>query len=166
MSKKNFDPTSSIKFVTKEHNKFNYHVMSTLLTLKDLLIRLPLQLYNPQGSLWSSQYLHTLSECIREIVRQRQFLHELGAPQQGPTFVGEDNSGTLTYAHSEKLSDRSMHVHALVRHIKEEQRDRIIDAVKVHTKSQWADMDTKTLTAPVFDVQKKVRLGTAGGPPC
>jgi hypothetical protein len=71
-----------------------------------------------------------LSECIREIVRQRQFLHELGAPQHDPTFVGEDNSGTVTYAHSEKLSDRSKHVHALMRHIKEEQRDRIIDVVK------------------------------------
>ena len=100
-----------------------------------------------------------ISECIREIIRQRNFLHELGAPQQVPTFIGEDNSGTVTYAHSEKLGDRSKHLHVLMRHNKEEQRDGLIDVVKVHTTVQWADMDTKTLEPEVYLRQKKVRLG-------
>ena len=105
-----------------------------------------------------------ISECIREIIRQRNFLHELGSPQQVPTFIGEDNNGTVAYAHSEKLGDRSKHLYVLMRPIMEEQRDGLIDVVKVHTTVQWADMDTKTLEPEVYLRQKAVRLGTAGGP--
>jgi hypothetical protein len=115
----------------------------------------------------SLSYKHTemmpISECIREITRQRNFLHELGAPRQTPTFIGEDNIGTVTYAGTEKLSDLSKHLHLLIRHIKEEQgeRDGRIDVTPRTSGPTWTP--PKTLAPAVYVLQKAVRLGTARG---
>jgi hypothetical protein len=51
-----------------------------------------------------------LSECTRELLYFRNFLEELGFPQQQPTMIYGDNAASILHAKDKKLTERSKHL--------------------------------------------------------
>ena len=108
--------------------------------------------------------LRALTECIRECIRTRGLLEEMGAPQLHPTPIGEDNQGAYGYAHNEKLTENSKHVRLQQQFVNFHQREGTADVWQVPTIVEWADQLTKTLKPTEFIRQLEVLLGHTGVP--
>lgn len=89
-----------------------------------------------------SEYI-ALSECTKLTKWVRMLLGELGLLEDGPTVVLEDNTGTIKWSNSEKMSK-----HVDIRHhfVKDESSKGTIKVLHCRTEQMLADLMTKSLT--------------------
>lgn len=89
-----------------------------------------------------SDYI-ALSECTKLIKWVRALLEESGLLKYGPTVVMEDNTGTIKWSKSEKMSKSA----DIRRHfVKDESSKGTIEVLHCRTEEMLADLVTKGLT--------------------
>lgn len=88
-----------------------------------------------------------LSEACRELVWLRQLLEEIGAPQQKPTTVLEDNRSCIEFVETDRKSRRSKHIDTRVHYTKDLVDKGVVALQYCSTEEMTADILTKPLGA-------------------
>jgi hypothetical protein len=92
-----------------------------------------------------------VTAAARFVIWSRQFLEELGFPQETPTSIGEDNKGCIDIAISSKAHPAVKHIDIRHHFIRERVQDvKDITLEKIGTDVMTADIFTKQLPYPIF----------------
>jgi hypothetical protein len=89
-------------------------------------------------------------EAVKQVMHLRLFLSELGQEQSGPSIVYEDNNAAISLAHGKEQSKRSKHYQLKVHFLNDMFTKGVFTYEKVGTKSQLADVFTKSLPRDDF----------------
>jgi hypothetical protein len=94
------------------------------------------------------------------VIHKRGLLSDLGYPQLQPTVIGEDNQAAIAIATNPGSSHkRTKHIHTRERKICEWVEEGSVEIKYVNTKSQLADLLTKALSWPIFNLLRGLVLG-------
>jgi hypothetical protein len=91
------------------------------------------------------------TEAVKQLMRLRLFLQELGQEQVEPSIVYEDNNAAISLAHGKEQSKRAKHYQLKVHFLNEQFRNGTFSFEKVGTKMQLADAFTKALPREDFN---------------
>jgi len=93
----------------------------------------------------------SLSECARELVSLQNLILELKLlePKMIPIFC--DNKAAISQVHSENISQRCRHLDVKYHHIRQLERDKVIDVKWISTDDQLADALTKAVPKQILD---------------
>lgn len=101
-----------------------------------------------------------LSECTRELLYFRNFLEELGFPQQQPTTIYGDNAAAILHAKDKKLTERSKHLRLRHWHCRSCTARGWIQPTHMAGRSLVADALTKPLKRFDFTRHRHTLIGT------
>jgi len=87
-----------------------------------------------------------LSECVKEVVWMRLLLKNIGADQDGPTKLYEDNQGAMALAKNVGYQARTKHIDIRFHFIRENITSGEVELKYVDSKNQLADFLTKGLS--------------------
>jgi len=99
-----------------------------------------------------------MATTVSEVLWVRWLLHELGAPQAGPTTPFCDNQATRHIANNPVFHERTKHVEMDCYFVRERVESKEVEPLHIDTKLQIADLLTKPLGAQ----QLKSLLGKLG----
>jgi len=88
------------------------------------------------------------SDTAKQVQWTRQFLHELGFPQQTPTIFYCDNQSAISVINNTGTPKGLKHVDIRMHHIRELAHNNIINTTYIPTNDNVADIMTKTLPGP------------------
>jgi hypothetical protein len=88
-----------------------------------------------------------LSDSSREIIFIRQLLESIGFRVQGPTGLYSDNNGALALANKPCDHQKSKHIQVRFHFVRQQVDEKVIEALRVDTELQLADVMTKALSA-------------------
>ena len=97
--------------------------------------------------------------AAKEIVWARNFLSELGFPQEKPTVLFEDNLSTIAVIHQSGNTNRTKHIDLRYNHIREMVAKGYINVVHLSTTEMTADILTKPLSKTPFCYLRRKILG-------
>ena len=101
-----------------------------------------------------------LSECTRELLYFRNFLEELGFPQQQPTIIYGDNAAAILHARDKKLTERSKHLRLRHWHCRTCTAKGWVLPTHMPGRSLIADAMTKPLKKFDFTRHRQALIGT------
>ena len=99
------------------------------------------------------------TEASKELVWFRNFLIELGFPQNNPAVLHEDNQATIRMASNPVVSARNRHFSIKMHWIREQVANDIVTLQYVSTKDQLADILTKSQPKPLFLTNRNKLVG-------
>ena len=106
----------------------------------------------PTPALSSSEAeFQALSICASDVLHIRGLLFELGYPQLS-TIIFEDNQSAIHLAHNAAISDRTKHIDTRYHFIRHHVNSRALKIVHAPTSLQVADVLTKNLPVPKFQL--------------
>ena len=88
-----------------------------------------------------------MSDSSREVIFIRQLLESLGFKVRGATLLHGDNSGALALANKPCDHQRSKHIQVRYHFVRQQIEEGVIEAVKVSTELNLADVMTKALAS-------------------
>ena len=95
------------------------------------------------------------AECAREACWLVNLLTEVGFEDVGPMKVSEDNEAARFLSENPAMTDRAKHIRLRYHFVRECVKDNIIKLVRIPTKENAADMLTKNVTKPMFEMAMK-----------
>ena len=103
--------------------------------------------------------LYAQGAAINEVLWQRDLLKELGVTMSGSSVVYQDNQSTVALSKNGVKSERSKHVDIKWHFITQTVQSGVIQLEWIPTDKQQADIFTKALAKPQFEVLRVLLLG-------
>jgi hypothetical protein len=111
----------------------------------------------------SSSEAEYMAACAaaQESTYLRQLLREFGYHQRSATKIFEDNQGCIALSRNPVLHKRTKHIEIRYHFIRERIESGEIDLIYIPTQKQQADILTKALPKPQFELLRTVVMGHA-----
>ena len=108
-----------------------------------------------------SEYV-AITYVAKSVIRCRQFLLEMGFPQNSPTIIYCDCKSAVSMVKSHDVNKKSQHIQVKFNYIKELQRTKQIDVVHINREYQRADfLGGRELTPSEFVRQRAIFMAGA-----
>ena len=98
------------------------------------------------------------AEATKDILWLRNFLAELGFPQQQPTTLYEDNQACVAMVHNHAVTGRNRHFAVKMAWLRQQAAAVVVKFIFVASKNNVADLFTKVLAAVAFKVLARILL--------
>ena len=100
------------------------------------------------------------SSLVQEVIYIRKLLTNLGFPQKNATEIGEDNRTCIAWSEgSVGGSDRAKHIDLRQHFVHNAVRDKVLSLRSIKSEDNVADLLTKPLAEPAFQVLRKQIMG-------
>jgi hypothetical protein len=100
------------------------------------------------------------SSLVQEVIYIRKLLTNLGLPQRNATEIGEDNRTCIAWSEgSVGGSDRAKHIDLRQHFVHNAVRDKVLSLRSIKSEDNVADLLTKPLAEPAFQVLRKQIMG-------